>query len=124
MSNCTLSNNSTDYAGGGIYNSAGNLQVSNSTFSGNSASGNGGGIYTEYDRAAVRITNCTFSGNSAGSGGGIYCQGDTTVTVGNTIFNSGASGENIYNAAHFVSRGHNLVTMQPAATTAPAPADF
>ena len=108
VSNCTLSNNSTDYAGGGIYNSAGNLQVSNSTFSGNSANGNGGGIYTEYDQAAVRITNCTFSGNSAGSGGGIYCQGDTTVTVGNTIFKSGASGENIYNAAHFVSAGHNL----------------
>jgi predicted outer membrane repeat protein len=108
VSNCTLSNNSTDYAGGGIYNTAGNLQVSNSTFSGNSASGNGGGIYTEYDRAAVPITNCTFSGNSAGSGGGIYCQGDTTVTVGNTIFNSGASGENIYNAAHFVSADHNL----------------
>ena len=108
VSNCTLSNNSTDYAGGGIYNSAGNLQVSNSTFSGNAANGNGGGIYTEYDRAAVRITNCTFSGNSAGSGGGIYCQGDTTVTVGNTIFKSGASGENIYNAAHFVSAGHNL----------------
>jgi predicted outer membrane repeat protein len=108
VSNCTLSNNSTDYAGGGIYNSAGNLQVSNCTFSGNSASVNGGGIYTEYDQAVVRITNCTFSGNSAGSGGGIYCQGDTTVTVGNTIFKSGASGENIYNAAHFVSAGHNL----------------
>jgi predicted outer membrane repeat protein len=108
VSNCTLSNNSTDYAGGGIYNSAGNLQVSNSTFSDNSASGRGGGIYTEYDLAAVRITNCTFSGNSAGSGGGLYCQGDTTVTVGNTIFKSGASGENIYNAAHFVSAGHNL----------------
>ncbi len=106
--NCTLSNNSTDYAGGGIYNSAGNLQVSNCTFSGNSANGNGGGIYTEYDQAAVRIINCTFSGNSAGSGGSIYCQGDTTVTVGNTIFKSGASGENIYNAAHFVSAGHNL----------------
>ena len=108
VSNCTFTNNSTDYAGGGIYNSAGNLQVSNSTFSGNSASGNGGGIYTEYDRAAVRITNCTFSGNSAGSGGGIYCQGDTTVTVGNTLLKRGATGENIYNAAHFVSRGHNL----------------
>ena len=108
VSNCTVSNNSTDYAGGGIYNSAGNLQVSNCTFSGNSANGSGGGIYTEYDRAAVRITNCTFSGNSAGSGGGIYCQGDTTVTVGNAIFKSGASGENIYNAAHFVSAGHNL----------------
>src|SRR4029078_3234081 len=108
VSNCTLSNNSTDYAGGGIYNSAGNLQVSNCTFSGNSANGNGGGIYTEYDRAAARITNCTFSGNSAGCGGGMYCQGDTTVTVGNPLFKSGASGENIYTAAHFVSAGHNL----------------
>lgn len=108
VSNCTLSDNSSDYAGGGIYNSAGNLQISNCTFSGNSVNGNGGGVYTEYDRAAVRITNCTFSGNSAGSGGGIYCQGDTTVTVGNTIFKSGASGGNIYNAAHFVSAGHNL----------------
>ena len=56
----------------------------------------------------MRITNCTFSGNSAGSGSGIYCQGDTTVAVGNTIFKSGASGENIYSAAHFVSAGHNL----------------
>ena len=108
VSNCTLSNNSTDYAGGGIYNTAGSLQISNCTFSGNSARAYGGGVYTEYDRAAERITNCTFSGNSASSGGGIYCQGDTTVTVGNTIFKSGASGENIYNAAHFVSAGHNL----------------
>ena len=85
VSNCTLSNNSADYAGGAIFNSAGNLQITDCTFSGNSASANGGGVYTEYDEAAVHVTNCTFSGNSAGSGGGIYCQGDITVTVGNTI---------------------------------------
>ena len=108
VSNCTLSNNSSSYAGGGIYNSAGNLQISNCTLSGNSASANGGGIYSEYDQAEVRITNSTLSGNSAGSGGGIYCQDDATVTVGNTLLKSGASGENIYNAARFVSRGHNL----------------
>ena len=108
VSNCTLSNNSADYAGGAIFNSAGNLQISNCTFSGNSASAYGGGVYTEYDEAVEHVTNCTFSGNSAGSGSGIYCQGDTTVTGGNTIFKRGASGENIYNAAHFVSAGHNL----------------
>jgi len=110
VSGCTISGNSAYFYGGGIGNSAGNMQISNCTFSGNSASSNGGGIYTEYDGSQVHISNCTLSGNSADfHGGGIYSQGAATVAVANTILKTGASGENIYNfGAQFVSQGYNL----------------
>lgn len=138
VSSCTISNNSAYFFGGGIGNSAGNLQISNCTLSGNSA-GSGGGVYTEYDEAEVRISNSTLSGNSAASGGGIYSQEQVTVTVtnstltgnsansgggiyydfdgssggtiilANTVLRTGASGENIYNfGGQVVSQGYNL----------------
>ena len=137
VSSCTISDNSAYFFGGGIGNSAGNLQISNCTLSGNSAA-SGGGVYTEYDEAEVHISNSTLSGNSAASGGGIYTQEQVTVTVANstlsgnsadsgggiyndgssgdtvailvnTILKTGASGENIYNfGGQVVSQGYNL----------------
>jgi predicted outer membrane repeat protein len=137
VSSCTISNNSASFYGGGIGNSAGNLQISDCTLSGNSA-GSGGGVYTEYDESEVHISNSTLSGNSAASGGGIYSQEQVTVTVtnitlsgnsansgggiynngssggtvaivANTILKTGASGENIYNfGGQVVSQGYNL----------------
>ena len=57
------------------------------------------------------ITNSTFSGNSASSGGGIYNfdgGGSATVTIGDTILKTGASGENIYSDGIVTSLGYNL----------------
>jgi len=61
----------------------------------------------------VTITNSTLSGNSASQGGGIYNMvgfaTSATVTIGDTILNAGALGENIYNAnGTVISRGYNL----------------
>ena len=89
--------------GGGIV--ADFVSIMNSTISGNSAGGRGGGIYTYTGQ--VHIANSTFSGNSAPSGGGIY--NSAVLEAGNTIFNAGASGENIFNNGGTVtSRGYNI----------------
>lgn len=64
--------------------------------------------------ATLTITNSTVGGNSAtGNGGGIYNNsqqgGHTTLTIGNTILNGGASGANISNNSGAVtSVGYNL----------------
>src|SRR6266540_3344794 len=120
VTNCTISGNS----GGGIDNygfsgAGATLTITNSTVSGNSA-GYGGGIRNRGQgddfsggSATLTVTNSTLSGNSASQGGGIYnvggFDGITTLTIGDTILNAGALGENIYNEFGTVSSlGYNL----------------
>jgi hypothetical protein len=134
VSNCTISGNSVQMRGGGIYSvvtdvpvqreggpdrkagpvtrhSTGTLPLTiiNSTISDNVAGVSGGAIY---DHALVAIANSTFSGNSAGSGGGIYNDGGVAplaVEISNTILNAGALGENIFNnGGTITSLGYNL----------------
>ena len=107
--NSTISGNSAGETGGAIANSGG-VQVANSTISGNSAGKIGGGISNF--GGGVQISNSTISGNSAGSGGGIYNvagQFGAPLETSNTIFNAGASGENIVNDGGTVtSHGYNV----------------
>jgi hypothetical protein len=61
----------------------------------------------------VQLANSTLSGNSAVFGGGVYNVpdqfGTATIETGNTIFNAGASGENISNNGGSVtSNGYNI----------------
>ncbi len=110
VTNCTLIGNSA-YGGGGILNAAGfegssMATISNSTISGNSADYGGGGIDNGGGGnafAALTITNSTLSGNSADSGGGIY-NSEAGLGTGNTIFDAGASGENIFNSGGNLAR--------------------
>jgi hypothetical protein len=96
--------------GGGI-SSDGPLTISNSTISGNTAVGNefkgfgsGGGVGSS---GTMAISNSTITGNWANIGGGIYNSGP--FETANTIFNAGASGENIVNDNGTVtSHGYNL----------------
>jgi predicted outer membrane repeat protein len=108
--NSTISGNSAGTSGAGIYNVGLPLHVANSTISGNSAETSGGGIFNF--AGLVEITNCTVSGNSASSGGGIYnsaAQFGAVLQTANTIFNAGASGENIFNdGGTVISDGYNL----------------
>ncbi len=103
--NSTISGNSAD-DGGGIFNCYGLVIIINSTISGNSAKYEGGGIV---NCGRAQIANSTLSGNSApaGFGGGII--NSAAVETGNTIFNRGASGENIVNNDGTVtSHGYNV----------------
>jgi hypothetical protein len=103
--NSTISGNSAS-EGGGISNCYGFVSVVNSTISGNSAKYDGGGIG---NCGGVEIANSTVSDNSApaGFGGGIVNTG--VLETGNTIFNAGASGENIFNNGGTVtSNGYNI----------------
>jgi hypothetical protein len=108
--NSTISGNSAQ-GGGGISNAYGLVSIVNSTISGNSAADGGGAIFNY--AGTLQIANSTISGNSAGSGGGVYNVPDqfgaARIETGNTIFDAGASGENIFNDGGTVtSHGYNL----------------
>ena len=118
VTNSTFSGNSANYlfgvgSGGGIftegYDGNATLTVTNSTFSGNYARLVGGGICNDvFGSATLTVSNSTFSGNLAESGGsGIFNGG--SMTIGSTILNAGAWGENLYNLYGTVSSlGYNL----------------
>ncbi|MCS6804523.1 MAG: pectinesterase family protein, partial [Blastocatellia bacterium] len=94
--NSTVLDNSADDSGGGIFNTH-TLTVTNSTLSSNSASFNGGGIFDSGGR--VEITNSTVAHNSADDfGGGIANSGELTVTNSTLSSNSAEGGGGIYNA--------------------------
>ena len=85
----TVSGNSTSYDGGGIFN-WGTLAVLTSTLSGNSAGGlpgsNGaGGAILNFNR--LTVDRSTFTGNFASyQGGGIYNRGASTLMVDRSTF--------------------------------------
>jgi parallel beta-helix repeat protein len=90
INNCTITDNSTKYDGGGIFCPTGDLTVTDCNISGNSAN-RGGGIYGYHNRST--IINCNISCNSAHScGGGIHdCDGPITncIITGNSTGNEG-----------------------------------
>lgn len=113
LSNSTITGNSAANVGGGIDNNgsangSAQLIVTNCTLSGNSAS-QGGAIlnFGDIGSATLMLINSTLSDNSAGVAGGIFNLVATT-TIGNTILNRGAAGENIYNSGTVSSLGYNL----------------
>lgn len=86
VSNCSFSNNSSDY--GGAISNSGRLIVNNSTFNNNSANGDGGAIYNGGDLVVSRSTLANNS--SVGNGGGIRNQGALTI-IGSTFAGNSAT---------------------------------
>ena len=92
------------------------MTIVNSTLSGNSAEDSGGGIYSDGEvggSVILEIAHSTLATNSADVGGGIYIDaalaGYVAVEIGNTIFSAGTSGANIENVEGTVtSLGYNL----------------
>jgi len=104
-------NTAADGEGGGIAN-YGVLSVTNSTISGNTAAFDGGGIYTGRD-GELTLTNVTITGNttqSFDSGGGLFGDG-SPVDVKNTIIagNVDTGGVAPDCGGPITSQGHNLI---------------
>jgi len=76
--------------GGGIYIDTGSPTLTRLTISGNSANYYGGGVYTSGWPCSPSLTDVTFSGNSASRGGGMYANGDPTLT--NVTFTDNSAG--------------------------------
>jgi predicted outer membrane repeat protein len=78
MSRSTVSGNTTDGLGGGIYINAGEWEIVASTISGNTAD-EGGGIYST--DALISMLNSTISLNQAQRGGGLIHDSSAAVTL-------------------------------------------
>jgi uncharacterized repeat protein (TIGR01451 family) len=135
----TLSDNSADTYGGGIFNT-GSLSVLESTLVDNNAVESGGGIHSQGE---LLLENTTLSGNGAARqsaapyydggnlyllgntkianstlvhgyarhGGGIYITGYGTLELANSIVGNSASGEDCYGATGAITaKGHSLDT--------------
>ena len=114
----TISNNQAidvSGSGGGIVNRA-SLLLSNSTLTGNTADQFGGGIYllSFGSPATTSLTHTTITGNTpdgdtngSGDGGGIYAF-DGSVTMVNSIIADNAEDQCAANTGTFTSLGHNL----------------
>jgi hypothetical protein len=106
LTNCTISGNSA-WAGGGIFNTLGNVALTNCTVSGNDCGSGGGGGIANTDSGVVTLTNCTVTGNLAAAGSGIAI-GSGTVNARNTII-AGNTGSNLDYNGRLTSRGYNLI---------------
>ncbi len=104
--NTTVSHNTGNGGGGGIYNTFGTLTLQNSTIS-NNFGYYGGGIYNE---GKLTINNSTISDNSAYYGGGIYHHGLNGEELKNSIVARNSvifSGTDCYGTLG--SAGYNLI---------------
>jgi len=90
ISNCTISENTSTNAGGGIscWNSSSPI-ITNCTVSENRARFNGGGISC-YGTCSPIITNCTIIGNTSGWGGGISCGYSSSPSITNCTVSANA----------------------------------
>jgi hypothetical protein len=92
------------FNGGGIYNDHSTLTVSSCTLSGNSANGDGGGIFNNGQSGSATLTinnstisgNFTFFGGGDAQGGGLYndgsFSGSATMTVNNSTLSNNSAG--------------------------------
>jgi hypothetical protein len=125
-----------DGVGGGVYNDRATLMLNNCTISSNSANSDGGGVFNDGQsgKALLEISSCIFQDNSAGdfgSGGSIYNKaalfGDAMVTLDNSTISGNlaeTSGGGIYNRAED-STVTALVTLNNSTVTGnSAPAGF
>jgi hypothetical protein len=94
-----ITNGKVTTDGGGISNGGDSLTLTNSTVSGNSADGEGGGIFNEGPSSDLTLRNSTVSGNTSKEGGGIYNEADSLTLTNSTVSGNNASidGGGIYN---------------------------
>jgi hypothetical protein len=97
VTNCRFTENSVQDWGGGMYNKSSSPTIANCIFSGNRA-GAGGGMFNHVSSPA--LTNCTFGANSARyDGDGMFNWDNSDPTATNCIFwgDTAPNGSQIHN---------------------------
>ncbi len=91
-------NDSVNSAGGIHYIGAGTATIDSSSVSGNQAGGSGGGIAQSAFGAGIALTNSTLSGNISGLSGGALNAGDGPATLRNVTLagNAATTGPSIF----------------------------
>jgi TIR domain/Trypsin-like peptidase domain len=121
LTNSTVSGNSADSDGGGMYN-AGTLKLSHSTVSGNTAlNGVGGGIFNKgtltLSNNSIVSENTAVGSSGNGLGGGIYNYGTLTLNnstiSGNTVRSSVVQGGGIDNDGKLIVT-HSIISKNMA----------
>ncbi|MGF1471233.1 MAG: choice-of-anchor D domain-containing protein [Rubrobacteraceae bacterium] len=104
--NVTVTGNTADFGGGGIYNDGGTVDLDNSAVTRNSSDSNGGGILSTGTTGTVGVNGSNVANNTADFGGGIYNSGPKTVTL-----NSSTARDNTAN-----EQGGGIYNLGPATT--------
>ncbi len=88
ISDCTISENSSNEGGGVYLQNAANYNFNNIVFNKNTAAIDGGGLYVDIQEGLL-INNCQFLENSAETnGGGIYARDGEGIQISNTSFSN------------------------------------
>mgnify|MGYP001828721396 CR=1 FL=1 len=108
LTNSTVAYNwASDTDGGGIWNGM-TLALANVTLSGNTAQARGGGLFINFgSTATLTHTTVTFNEAVLGTGGGLYQKEQTAVTLRNSIV-SDNTGENCAGLGTATSANYNL----------------
>ncbi|GAB5525325.1 MAG: hypothetical protein Roseis2KO_31970 [Roseivirga sp.] len=91
LTNVTIQSNTSLGLGGGILNANGDIELTNSIIVGNNSSSDGGGFYGAIGNCL--ITNTLIAGNlSSGNGGGVYQGGSNTTQYKNVTISGNSAG--------------------------------
>jgi uncharacterized repeat protein (TIGR01451 family) len=131
VNSAIISNTATIFGrGGGIFNGGGSVTLTNSTISENSTNQDGGGIYNygfSFSASSVSLNNVTLANNTAdsdgddsGNGGGIATNNVGTLNIENSILarNIGAAGQASDCSGTLTSQGYNLIQTTSGCTIA------
>jgi hypothetical protein len=117
LNNVTVDDNTTNYAGGGVFQAGdATLNIIDSTFTNNIAMNDGGGISKFDGDGAIDITQSEFSGNTGHSGGALAIGISSLARVTDSDFSSNtangefAEGGGIYAGAETIEISGGAIT--------------
>jgi uncharacterized repeat protein (TIGR02543 family) len=102
----TISGNTANVSGGGVFVYNGTFTMEGGTISGNTANRNGGGVYVysgtfTMNGGTIYNNTATTSGNYSSNGGGVYVNGNGAFTMnGGTIYNNTSSSTSPYSSSY------------------------